>query len=303
MKQVITSLLAVSSFAFIAGLQSCGGEEKKSDTAEVTTPEDTDEDEVDQNTEKVVEKRLPTPKEFFEIIKQIGGKSRPELTMDPKLAETYTDNNMRALAFGMYSADIAYLSNYGISGNTLKYLTVLEKMATSMDIGGIFDKELQSRIEANTGDLDSLLALSDIVYYKSVEYLHMDQAEDILGLMLAGGWIESMYIVTNIAGEYDDTKPVFENLRGQVYVLETIQEYLMPYTENNDFVIQVYGNLDELKGFYYEAGVNETKTEIKEVNGKKVITGGQEIKMTKETYGKVVGKIAEIRKLVIANEL
>jgi hypothetical protein len=131
----------------------------------------------------------------------------------------------------------------------------------------------------------------------------MDQAEDILGLMLAGGWIESMYIVTNIAGEYDETKPVFENLRGQVYVLETIQEYLMPYTENNDFVIQVYGNLDELKGFYYEAGVNETKTEIKEVNGKKVITGGQELKMTKETYGKVVGKIAEIRKLVIANEL
>lgn len=285
-------------------LFSCGGEkEETTDVADVETTVDTVAvQKVDDGTFSG-ERRLPTPKEFFEIIRQIGGKRQADLLIPAKNADSFTDNRNRALAFGMFSADIAYVSSYEIGSNTLVYLATLEKLANAMDLGGIFDEELKRRIEGNSGNIDSLFVLSDVAFYNAVEYLKMDMAENVLGLMLAGGWIESMFIVSSIAGEFDAQKPIFENMKGQYLVLETIQEYLLPYNDD-EMVLQVYGYLSEIRDIYYEAGTKGEGTTVKkDENGRIILSGGKDVILTAESYGKIVERVKEIRGLILANEL
>jgi hypothetical protein len=304
MKKAFVSFSIVAASLAAVTLTSCGDDkdEKKADVTDTTDEDTTSQDNNADNGEFQGEKRLPTPREFFEIIRQIGGKSQPELLMPVDKADQYTDNRMRALAFGVYSADIAYLSSFEIGTNTFVYLSTLEKIANAMDLGGIFDKELKDRMKKNDGNIDSLFALGDMAYYKSVEYLHFDQAEDVLGLMLAGAWVESMYIVTSTAGEFKADNPIFQNLEGQYLVLETIMEYLTPFMDD-DMILQVYGSLDEIYQAYMSGGLSEESATTKTENGKVVLSGGQRVTLTAESYGKIVEKIKALRGLILTNEI
>lgn len=282
-------------------LVSCGGDEEKTTTKKTKSDEPKEEPKPDDGKVVIAERRLPTPREFFDVIKQIGGKYRAELLAPLDVADKLNDNKSRALVFGVYSADLAYISSFEFGTNALAYLDKLDGLANKMDLGGIFDTEMRERIMKNDGNMDSLFALSDIAYVKSVEYLQMDRMEDVLGLMLAGGWIESMYIATSTAGTYQEGKPVFEQLKGQYIVLETIIDFLTPYSEDA-YVKNVLLSLYEILDVYYSEGVSENAATTEVVDGKTVLAGGSELIMNANVYGKIVENVKAVRGRILSNE-
>jgi hypothetical protein len=302
MKKHAVNLLIFGFGATLLFGTSCGSdEEPKKPTSKKEEPKDTVEQ--DPNAFTVDERRLPTPKEFFDVIRMVGGTYRGELLAPLNSNIKFPDNRSRALMFGVYSADLAYISSFEFGTNALAYLNKIDEMAKEMDLEGIFDKELRERIMKNDGNLDSLFIISDVAYQKSIEYLQMGQMEDILGLMLTGGWIESMYIVSSSAGKYDEKNPIFDQLKGQYLVLETILEYLEPYSGKNDFMLQVFGMMSDLRDAYYSGGTAGDETQVTQADGMLVLSGGQSVVMNAEVYGKIVEKIAQIRKLMISNEI
>ena len=283
-------------------LTACGGDDKEAPTKKNNSDKPKEEPKPDDNKLVIAERRLPTPREFFDVIREIGGKYRGELLAPLDVAEKLNDNKSRALLFGVYSADLAYISSFEFGTNALSYLDKLDNLANQMDLGGIFDKELRARIMKNDGNMDSLFAISDVAYIKSVEYLQMDRMEDVLGIMLAGGWIESMYIATSTAGPYQDGKPVFEQLKGQYVVLETIIDFLTPYADDA-YVKELLLTLYDILDIYFSAGVTEQAATTEEIDGKTVLGGGNEIIMNAEVYGKIVEKIKQVRGQILSNEL
>ncbi|MFZ5551480.1 MAG: hypothetical protein ACOZCO_00080 [Bacteroidota bacterium] len=271
-------------------LASCGGEEK--DTTNKVKPEDTT---TVEPVEDQVFYQIPTPNELFTVIKEIGGTGKKDLMNPIENTEKYLDAKFKALNFGIYSADLAYASCYDMGTLSLEYFKAVEKMGDELDISAAFDESVFKRIEDNLNSSDSLLSISNETYFDAYSYLEENERGNVLALVVAGGWVESMYIVMNLAGDYKDNNPIVARLADQKYTLDNILAFMYKY-ESDEHVKSVIAQLEEVQILYDALDLVQSDVQTSNnSDGQLVLSGGGELKFTKETYTDLFNKIKQFR--------
>jgi hypothetical protein len=151
------------------------------------------------------------------------------------------------------------------------------------------------RIESNEGDADSLFVISNDTYYNSYQYLEENEKGTELALIISGGFIESLYIVTNIVNTYSEGNPIIEKIGDQKLVLENILDFCMTYMEEPS-VVETMDDLFSLsETFENNMEFVEAKSSI-ETNGDVVtLSGGGHFKMNEKAFNAVKDKVTEIR--------
>lgn len=288
--------IGMLSIASAAVLVSCGGngEETTDDNVVVET------DSVEDNSLALeVEYAVPTPNELFEIIKLQGGEQQAGLVNSLENRENYVETKEKALAFGVYSADLAYMSCFGIGTEFLKYMKVIEEMGDELGISGAFDEDLMDRIENNEGDSDSLFAISNETYYDSYLYLEENGKGVELSLIMGAGYIESLYIICNLVDGYSDNNPIIEKIGDQKLVLENLMEFISTYSD--DAAVQDMTNdllaLQEV--FEVSMDFEESGTNVDNEDGKLVLSGGGSFKMNAQALTDITAKVTELRENII----
>jgi hypothetical protein len=97
---------------------SCGSTDINIDVVDTDTTEVLDEVTV---ALPAIDYSVPTPNELFEIIKAEGGELNIELINSLENEENYIDLKSKSLNFGIYSADLGYMSCFDHSIEFLKY--------------------------------------------------------------------------------------------------------------------------------------------------------------------------------------
>jgi len=286
-KNLFIGLIAVTTTSFLA---SCGGG-GDNDIQNIVV--DTTKDVVVE--QPTVEYAVPTPNELFEIVKILGGDQKVGLTNSLDNREKYVDLKAKTLNFGVYSADLAYMSCFGIGTEFLMYFKAIEEMGEELGISGAFDEDLMARIENNEGDTDSLFAISNESYYDSYLYLEENGKGVELSLIMAGGYIESLYIVCNLVDKYKEGDPVIEKIGDQKLVLENLLDFILQYSDN-PMVSEIMDDLISLSEvFETSMEFEESGTSIDNSSSKLVISGGGSYKMTKTSLEKIKAKAKELR--------
>jgi hypothetical protein len=257
-------------------------------TTTVTTPD-----------QPAVEYAVPTPNELFEIIKIQGGEQRPGLVNTLDNRPNYVDLKAKSLNFGVYSADLAYMSCFGIGTEFLMYFKAIEEMGEELGISGAFDEELMERIENNEGDSDTLFAISNETYYDSYLYLEENGKGVELCLIMAGGYIESLYIICNLVDKFKEGDPIIEKIGDQKLVLENLLDFILQYSDDQ-MVSEVMDDLITLSDvFETSMEFEESGTTIDKTENKLVLSGGGSYKMTKNSLEKITAKAEELRANII----
>ena len=292
-KILFVSLIAAT---FPVLLVSCGGEGEDELTVVAT---DTTNNTNTQPEQPAVEYAVPTPNELFEIIKIQGGEQRVGLVNSLDNRPNYVDQKSKALNFGVYSADLAYMSCFGIGTEFLMYFKAIEEMGTDLGIEGAFDEELMDRIENNEGDTDSLFAISNESYYDSYLYLEENGKGVELCLIMAGGYIESLYIVCSLVDKFKEGDPVIEKIGDQKLVLENLLDFILQYSDDES-VSEIMDDLISLSEvFETSMEFEESGTSIdKGENNMLILTGGGSYKMTKNSLEKITAKAKELREKI-----
>ena len=292
-KILFVSLIAAT---FPVLLVSCGGEGEDELTVVAT---DTTNNTNTQPEQPAVEYAVPTPNELFEIIKIQGGEQRVGLVNPLDNRSNYVDQKSKALNFGVYSADLAYMSCFGIGTEFLMYFKAIEEIGTELGIEGAFDEELMSRIENNEGDTDSLFAISNESYYDSYLYLEENGKGVELCLIMAGGYIESLYIVCSLVDKFKEGDPVIEKIGDQKLVLENLLDFILQYSDDES-VSEIMDDLISLSEvFETSMEFEESGTSIdKGENNMLILTGGGSYKMTKNSLEKITAKAKELREKI-----
>lgn len=289
--KIIVSLVGASFAFLVAG---CSGSSDESDIQNVTV-DSTDLVTAD-TTLPVVDYSVPTPNELFEIIKLQGGKQQMNLVNSLENSENYVDVKSKALNFGVYSADVAYLSCFGIGIDFLKYFKKIEELGEELGISGAFDEGVMERIENNEANADSLFMISNDTYYNSYMYLEENQKGVELSLIMAGGYIESLYIITNLVKTYSDTDPIVEKIGDQKVVMENLIDFISQYGDDAS-VADVITDLKSLSEVF-EKNMTFEESSSKVSNsedGTLMISGGGAYIMTKVAFDKIKAKSAELR--------
>jgi hypothetical protein len=287
-KLTLLFLSAVTAFS----LSSCSDGESSDDMESMDSTR-TDEPKTGAVSETFFQ--VPSPGEMLTFIKMVGGKNNKNITFlnPPSNEKNYTDAKSKALNFGIYSCDLSYCSIFEIGSEALKYFKTVKGLGDQIGVSTAINPEVLKRLEANIGVPDSLAVITDDVYFASFERLEDSQQGPTLALVVAGGWIESMYIATKLA-KYEDQSPVIDRLADQKYTLENLLEFLKKH-ESDPNVAEVKADFDGLLAEFNKISEKDAKSG-KNADGKTAtLGGGTQLVITEPVYKALAGKISDLR--------
>jgi hypothetical protein len=239
--------------------------------------------------------QVPSPSEMLNFIKSIGSNNNKNVSFLNSVSnlKSYSDNKSKALNFGVYGCDLSYCSIFDIGGETVNYFKTIKQLGDQIGVSSVLKPEILKRLQDNLNNPDSLSIISDDIYFSSFETLEASKQGSTLVLVIVGGWVEGLYIVTNLA-KFEENSPIIQRFADQKYTLDNLLEFLRQY-ENDKNVASVLKQLLELKEEFNQIKEKDAApVSLKEKN-KKIIAGGKDLVLTAEQYNRIVNKIKIIR--------
>jgi hypothetical protein len=239
--------------------------------------------------------QVPSPGEMLTFIKMVGGKNNKNISFLNSIAKEkeYSDPKLKALNFGIYSCDLSYCSIFEIGSEALKYFKAVKIMGDEIGVSTAIQPEILKRLEKNIGSPDSLAVITDDVYFQSFEALEDSKQGPTLALVVAGGWLESIFIATNLA-KFEEKSPVIERLADQKYTLENLVEFLRKH-ESDANVAAVRADFEGMLAEFNKISEKDAGPAGKKESKGATLSGGKQLVITEEVYKNIAAKISSVR--------
>ncbi|MFT5306481.1 MAG: hypothetical protein ACI9N1_002075 [Flavobacteriales bacterium] len=230
---IIQKVTILSAIGLSALVSSCESEEAESNNSTKEVKKDSV---VVDRTEKIenIFFNIPSPLETVNILQKSGATYEIELPLDPKLVDSYTDPIDQAVNMGIYSADLNYASVFGKTNDMYYFLACSEKLGTELGVGKVFSKEVTDRIEYNVEDKDSMQIIISELFWELDAALHEDGRESISALIICGGWLEGIYLSSQLAVLNPANEDIKQRIAEQKYSIENLINLLKSYQLDSD---------------------------------------------------------------------
>ena len=256
--------------------------------------------------DSVIEKReifygLLTPVEITEIFNRLETAYNIDMLNPVENAENYLSASKAALNLGIYGVDLSYLKMFDLNTEMLKYLTAVRKLSNRLNIPMEYLTDPLDKIEKNLADTDSVLALANNAYKRIEDHLDEHDRKSTAGLMVLGGWIEALYISTELLLDTDNPDPeVVQRIAEQKYTLNTLLSFLKNYYDD-PVVVYYTKKLKFLKKYFdkFDIYFKEDDLEIDRV--KQVLrASGSDLTITMETLKNIKDYAEKMREETIS---
>jgi hypothetical protein len=290
---LLKSILMALTFTFFA----CG-----SDTGEETTePVDTASAQQKIGNAQKIFYSIPSPIEMAGLIKKAGASYDKNILNDINNVSKYTATTSKALNLGVYGADLSYTSIYdGNAQESILYLKCSKNLADALGISGAFTEKTVERVQSNYGNKDSLMNIISDAYFITDEFLQEDQRGAVSSLVIAGGWIEALYLGTRLVKSTKDNAELTMRLAELKGSLDNLISMLESH-KDVQAVTSVMPGLKSLKEVYDGIQVSSTAPTVKTDTTSKVTTIGGKSKytFTPEQLDKVTALVGDLRANII----
>ncbi|HNK41912.1 MAG TPA: hypothetical protein PL002_12045 [Flavobacteriales bacterium] len=147
---------------------------------------------------------IPSPVQTALLIRKVGLPYDKALPMPVTTAANLAGNVQKALALGAYGADLAYLTVHKDGQRALTTLQTVQKLSSDLNLSNAFDQELLDGFKKGLNNEDSLLRFTGKAFRSADQYLKNNKRDDVSALVLAGGWIEGMFLTVSGTTEKTD---------------------------------------------------------------------------------------------------
>jgi hypothetical protein len=276
-----------------------------SDTNQLDNDSINNMDSLNEHTKKVkkIFYNVPSPIEMTSVIKNSGALYKPEILNSFKVADKYVNIPQQALNLGVYGSDLSYVRLFDQIQLSINYLSAIKKLCDELNIPEEQGSFAINRMEKNMDNKDSLLQIISDTYSSADAYLKDNDRGNTATLIIVGGWIEALYISTNIiVFENSKNKEVVDRIAEQKYSLSNLIELIKSYPNDNELQSYIQPLL-ELKKVYDQVGIEYIKGDVVTEKEKKLTTIHSKAIVTidKNTFDEIKKTVADIRKKVISN--
>lgn len=168
-------------------------------------PADGDSSQIDLNKEVVSAENVfvyvPSPIETASLLKEAGAKYNKDLLNSPQNVSKYSSTASQALNLGIYGTDLAFAGIFDQHAETMIYMNCTGKLADALHVSSAFSSDRNTRLESNMNNRDSVLSIITDSYWDCDALLHENHQQQASALMIAGGWIEGLYLACKVAEE------------------------------------------------------------------------------------------------------
>src|SRR5690554_108668 len=281
----------------LIGFTSCNSEEKEVKDVSDTLTEMESEKEEPKNE---IVYSIPSPNEQYDLLRSLSEKVDPTIVNDLSQSSNYATADKKALNFGVYISDAAYLMRYEQGKSVfLNYVSTLDKLGQDIDITKVYGEELIKQVEEAGADSEKLFEISSQNYISVFDQLIENEKGVELSLILSGAWIETMYILFNSAGEYNENYEIEEYIVDQRYVLENLKGFIESYS-SDERIQPVLDYFSEINKVYEMMDCEETSIKVEKKEGTVVLNGGLSCLFSADTYSEMKSVIVKIRTSIIS---
>ena len=171
---------------------------------------------------------LPTSFETIHMLNEIGASYILGISNPVKNIDRYFTDKRQALNLGIYSADLSYATVYQMKQETIQFLDVIKKLAEELNLSSVYNKETYNNIQDNIDNKDELVEILTNSYYDTYLKLNENEKGYLSTLVLAGSWVEGLYISTNISSNvyhnFDIVKVLLEQKKSLNKLWEIMEQ-------------------------------------------------------------------------------
>jgi len=231
-------------------------------------------------------------------MKRAGAKYNQDYLNPLSNLGNYTTTKSMALNLGVYSTDLSFASMFDQSQSSIKYLSATKKLADDLGILNAIDKSIINRMEANINNRDSLMEIISETFMNSNSFLKENDRAEIAAIILAGGWVEGLYIGTQVASNTASNKELIERIADQRLSLNTLLSLCGEYKDDPN-IKQILPDMERLKTIFDKIQTTSSKMEVVEKDGKSIISSKSEVKVSTEVFNEICKAAKEIRSNII----
>jgi hypothetical protein len=267
----------------------------------ITNAEVSADDSIEPSEESVTKVKeilhsVPSPLDMAAILKKSGAGYDADFLNKVRNVNEYSSAQQQALNLGVYGADLSYASIFNQNQESILYLSCTKKLADKLGLSKAFNDEVIERMEMNVDNRDSLLTIISDTYYNLDSYLKENDRDHISAMIIAAGWIEGLYLGTQIASSSESVSPkLMQRIAEQKISLENLVALVMSYNTSGslDFILD---DLEQISEAYENVSINESKNTVTEgEDGVTQIGGKTEIDISAQDLEKLTKIVSEIR--------
>lgn len=243
---------------------------------------------------------LPSPYQLTMLVRNTGVSFNSNLLNSLENNQNYTSSFDKCVNLGVYGADLAYMSIYEQAPLIVSLFSVIKSLSNDLDLTSAFSKELVERIENNVNDKDSLMNIVSGAYRDMDVYMKETQRQREGALVLAGGWIESMYILSQLTVE-TKSDALAQRIGESRQPLDNLIKILSPYYHDAPEIESLLDELVELADIF--AGVESQYTYVvPEIDAEKkmtIVKSVTKITISDDVLSEIAEKVSVIRESII----
>ena len=224
-----------------------------------------------------------------------------ELVLKPTANPSYLTNFEKALHVGIYGTNQGYQILFDKDQDSLGLFLKVKDLINSLGLLDAVNQESLIKIEKRNFSPDTILYFIANSYRDVNTYAQSQNKQSLSALIIAGGWIESFYLLTemqvrnqkkNLGHMIVEHKSVLDNL---IKILGPFYESGSQYKELIDKLVDLAYDLDAVE-FEYQYMPPETFEEEMLT----IVKSSSKVDFTKEQLDRLTTKIKSIRNLIIS---
>ncbi len=239
------------------------------------------------------------PTEMSRLFEKAGANYNPKILNSVENISRYEEKVKIALNIGVYGVDLSYCRIFGQNAATAKYFSNIQLLYEKLGIPDAYYEDLIKALEKYYNDKDSLAKLASEVFDKADRYLRENDDDAYAAMIVAGGWVEALYLACKIAESNPDNVEITERIAGQKYSLNSLISLLSNYQEDvviTEYILMLKGlkrSFDKIDIYY-----NQNNFELDTIN-KLISTTDYKIIISPEALKEINSMVCEIRSEIV----
>ncbi len=214
--------------------------------------------------------------------------------------KNYQSSFKKALNLGIYGANFGYLNLYDKTQETIKYFSVIKILAEDLKVISAIKEDVLKKIESNLSNKDTLLYYITNSFQDIDIHLKVNQQESIGALILAGGWIESMYLLAEYAKNTKDPE-LYARIGENRKALENLLAILNEHSEETPGYEKLIEKLSSLSQTFSQVETRYRYVKSEHATAQKFskIEIISEVSMPEPLFAEIYSQITELRNFCI----
>jgi len=240
---------------------------------------------------------LPSPLESAMLIKSAGAKFDESVLNPVSNMNRYVTSKAMALNLGVYTCDLSFASLYEQTQLLIDYMNAAKKMADGLGILDAIAQEDINNLEENINNTEVIMDIVSQTFMNSNSYLEDNNQPATAAMVLVGGWIEGLYISTQLVDmkDFNGNKLVSKIIDQKLSI--DILLSLLERSKGNPAVDELMVEVGKLKAVFDKIKIDASpvRPEYDPATNTTILKSQVKTDMTPETFKELTAITAQIR--------